>query len=156
MYFPRLYKNRDSYVLYIPKYTPSVRYYLQTLFCYKHTYIYAVRCTVQFFRRELLWWKKYLTGLQMVQFVAVILHAMFPLVLSDCNYPKVKYIYKKLFMNKKDEYIYMIQNGLFRFVKQEREYIYIIQIKIANFKDCSLIKKENIYYIHYTNQNWKG
>ncbi|XP_023340269.1 elongation of very long chain fatty acids protein AAEL008004 isoform X2 [Eurytemora carolleeae] len=39
-------------------------------------------------KRELLWWKKYLTGLQMVQFVAVILHAMFPLVLSDCNYPK--------------------------------------------------------------------
>ena len=39
MYFPRLYKCRDSYVLYNLHYTPSVRYYLRTLFWYKHTYI---------------------------------------------------------------------------------------------------------------------
>ncbi|XP_012154335.1 very long chain fatty acid elongase AAEL008004 isoform X1 [Megachile rotundata] len=34
-----------------------------------------------------LWWKKYLTVLQMVQFVAVMIHA-FQLLFIDCNYPK--------------------------------------------------------------------
>lgn len=34
-----------------------------------------------------LWWKKYLTALQMVQFLAIILHA-FQLVFIDCNYPR--------------------------------------------------------------------
>ncbi|KAK9303420.1 hypothetical protein QLX08_004903 [Tetragonisca angustula] len=35
-----------------------------------------------------LWWKKYLTALQMVQFVLVILHA-FQLLFIECDYPKV-------------------------------------------------------------------
>ena len=35
-----------------------------------------------------LWWKKYLTALQMVQFILVVLHA-FQLLFIDCNYPKV-------------------------------------------------------------------
>lgn len=35
-----------------------------------------------------LWWKKYLTVLQMVQFILVVLHA-FQLLFIDCNYPKV-------------------------------------------------------------------
>ncbi|XP_076642517.1 very long chain fatty acid elongase AAEL008004 [Halictus rubicundus] len=34
-----------------------------------------------------LWWKRYLTGLQMVQFVLVMVHA-FQLLFIDCNYPK--------------------------------------------------------------------
>ncbi|XP_011495475.1 PREDICTED: elongation of very long chain fatty acids protein AAEL008004-like [Ceratosolen solmsi marchali] len=34
-----------------------------------------------------LWWKKYLTSLQMVQFVLVMVHA-FQLLFVDCNYPK--------------------------------------------------------------------
>ncbi|XP_076277733.1 very long chain fatty acid elongase AAEL008004 [Lasioglossum baleicum] len=34
-----------------------------------------------------LWWKRYLTGLQMVQFVLVMIHA-FQLLFIDCNYPK--------------------------------------------------------------------
>ncbi|XP_012288595.1 elongation of very long chain fatty acids protein AAEL008004 [Orussus abietinus] len=34
-----------------------------------------------------LWWKKYLTALQMVQFVLVMVHA-FQLLFVDCNYPK--------------------------------------------------------------------
>lgn len=34
-----------------------------------------------------LWWKRYLTALQMVQFVAVMIHA-FQLLFIDCNYPK--------------------------------------------------------------------
>lgn len=39
-------------------------------------------------RKELLWWKKYLTSLQMVQFLAVILHAAIPIFLPTCKYPK--------------------------------------------------------------------
>ncbi|CRK95430.1 CLUMA_CG008727, isoform B, partial [Clunio marinus] len=37
--------------------------------------------------QKYLWWKKYLTGLQMVQFVLIMLHA-FQLLFIDCNYPK--------------------------------------------------------------------
>ncbi|CAL7952347.1 unnamed protein product [Xylocopa violacea] len=34
-----------------------------------------------------LWWKKYLTALQMAQFIAVMIHA-FQLLFIECNYPK--------------------------------------------------------------------
>jgi len=37
--------------------------------------------------QKFLWWKKYLTTLQMVQFVAIMVHA-FQLLFIDCNYPK--------------------------------------------------------------------
>ncbi|XP_054274430.1 elongation of very long chain fatty acids protein 7-like [Macrosteles quadrilineatus] len=37
--------------------------------------------------QKYLWWKKYLTALQMVQFVLVMVHA-FQLLFIDCNYPK--------------------------------------------------------------------
>ena len=35
-----------------------------------------------------LWWKKYLTGMQMLQFMLVIVHST-QLLFTDCNYPKV-------------------------------------------------------------------
>ncbi|KAH1017899.1 hypothetical protein HUJ05_008490 [Dendroctonus ponderosae] len=38
--------------------------------------------------QKYLWWKKYLTSFQMVQFVAIMLHA-FQLLFIDCNYPRV-------------------------------------------------------------------
>lgn len=34
-----------------------------------------------------LWWKKYLTTMQMIQFLAIMVHA-FQLLVVDCNYPK--------------------------------------------------------------------
>jgi hypothetical protein len=37
--------------------------------------------------QRFLWWKKYLTALQMVQFVAIMVHA-FQLLFIDCNYPR--------------------------------------------------------------------
>lgn len=37
--------------------------------------------------QKFLWWKKYLTAFQMVQFVAIMVHA-FQLLFIDCNYPK--------------------------------------------------------------------
>ena len=36
-----------------------------------------------------LWWKRYITKLQMIQFIVFFLHAMQPLV-RDCDYPKVR------------------------------------------------------------------
>uniref|UniRef100_A0A023F4L2 Elongation of very long chain fatty acids protein n=1 Tax=Triatoma infestans TaxID=30076 RepID=A0A023F4L2_TRIIF len=37
--------------------------------------------------QKYLWWKKYLTSLQMAQFIAIMVHA-FQLLFIDCNYPK--------------------------------------------------------------------
>lgn len=37
--------------------------------------------------QKYLWWKKYLTALQMVQFILIMVHA-FQLLFVDCNYPK--------------------------------------------------------------------
>ncbi|XP_025419985.1 elongation of very long chain fatty acids protein AAEL008004-like isoform X2 [Sipha flava] len=37
--------------------------------------------------QKYLWWKKYLTSLQMIQFLAIMIHA-FQLLFIDCNYPK--------------------------------------------------------------------
>eukprot|EP00088_Acartia_fossae_P040143 TRINITY_DN41784_c0_g1_i1.p1 TRINITY_DN41784_c0_g1~~TRINITY_DN41784_c0_g1_i1.p1 ORF type:complete len:314 (-),score=42.74 TRINITY_DN41784_c0_g1_i1:109-981(-) len=39
-------------------------------------------------RKEYLWWKRYLTRLQLIQFGLVILHSLGPFLLSDCNFPK--------------------------------------------------------------------
>ncbi|CAH8657307.1 unnamed protein product [Dicrocoelium dendriticum] len=39
--------------------------------------------------RRYIWWKKYMTGAQIIQFVVVILHSVYTLVLHDCNYPKL-------------------------------------------------------------------
>ncbi|CAD7003756.1 unnamed protein product [Ceratitis capitata] len=37
-----------------------------------------------------LWWKKYVTSLQLVQFVLILVHQMWPLVIQrDCEYPKL-------------------------------------------------------------------
>lgn len=35
-----------------------------------------------------LWWKKYLTAFQMIQFIAIMIHA-FQLLFIECNYPKL-------------------------------------------------------------------
>lgn len=37
--------------------------------------------------QKYLWWKKYLTALQMIQFILIMVHA-FQLLFIDCNYPK--------------------------------------------------------------------
>jgi len=39
--------------------------------------------------QKYLWWKRYLTTMQLVQFVAFFTHACFPLFLSNCDFPKV-------------------------------------------------------------------
>lgn len=42
-----------------------------------------------------LWWKRYLTKLQMIQFLVFIVHSIQPLFI-ECNYPKVPFIRRKL------------------------------------------------------------
>ena len=44
-----------------------------------------------------LWWKKYLTQLQIIQFVVVFIHAVIPLF-TECDYPWVSnYIFCRLY-----------------------------------------------------------
>jgi len=39
--------------------------------------------------QKYLWWKRYLTTLQLAQFVTFFTHACFPLILPNCDFPKV-------------------------------------------------------------------
>eukprot|EP00088_Acartia_fossae_P005203 TRINITY_DN12281_c2_g1_i2.p1 TRINITY_DN12281_c2_g1~~TRINITY_DN12281_c2_g1_i2.p1 ORF type:complete len:299 (-),score=45.62 TRINITY_DN12281_c2_g1_i2:2113-3009(-) len=39
--------------------------------------------------QKYLWWKRYLTTMQLVQFVTFFIHATLPLFMSDCDFPKV-------------------------------------------------------------------
>lgn len=97
-----------------------------------------------------LWWKKYLTTLQMVQFVLVMIHA-FQLLFIDCNYPKAFvwwigmhafmfyflfrdfYIqtYKKQKSKDLKENKQIIQNGVQNNAINENELIYANQYKMA-------------------------
>lgn len=53
------------------------------IFMYAYYMLAAMGPKVQ----KYLWWKKYLTLLQMVQFVLVMVHAFQLLIRNDCNYP---------------------------------------------------------------------
>jgi len=39
--------------------------------------------------QKYLWWKRYLTTMQLVQFMAFFIHATFPLFIQDCGFPKI-------------------------------------------------------------------
>lgn len=72
------------------KFTPGGH---STFFGLLNTFVHIVMYSYYLFAamgpqyQKYLWWKKYLTGLQMVQFIAIMLHA-FQLLFVDCNYPK--------------------------------------------------------------------
>ncbi|XP_050085363.1 elongation of very long chain fatty acids protein AAEL008004 isoform X2 [Anopheles aquasalis] len=72
------------------KFTPGGH---STFFGLLNTFVHIVMYTYYLFTalgpqfQKYLWWKKYLTALQMVQFVAIMVHA-FQLLFIDCNYPK--------------------------------------------------------------------
>ncbi|XP_033211286.1 elongation of very long chain fatty acids protein AAEL008004-like [Belonocnema kinseyi] len=95
-----------------------------------------------------LWWKKYLTVLQMVQFVLVIVHA-FQLLFIECNYPKAfvwwigmhavmfYFLFRKFYQEtyekkakiaakRKEDYIRAISNG-----EDKKNGIYKNDYKIA-------------------------
>lgn len=72
------------------KFTPGGH---STFFGLLNTFVHIVMYTYYLFSalgpqfQKYLWWKRYLTSLQMVQFVAIMVHA-FQLLFIDCNYPK--------------------------------------------------------------------
>uniref|UniRef100_A0A182M2S0 Elongation of very long chain fatty acids protein n=1 Tax=Anopheles culicifacies TaxID=139723 RepID=A0A182M2S0_9DIPT len=72
------------------KFTPGGH---STFFGLLNTFVHIVMYTYYLFTalgpqfQRYLWWKKYLTALQMVQFVLIMVHA-FQLLFIDCNYPK--------------------------------------------------------------------
>ncbi|KAK9500528.1 hypothetical protein O3M35_001776 [Rhynocoris fuscipes] len=65
-----------------------------TLFGVLNTFVHVVMYTYYMLAafgpqmQKYLWWKKYLTVMQMVQFIIVTVHA-FQLLFIDCNYPKI-------------------------------------------------------------------
>lgn len=72
------------------KFTPGGH---STFFGLLNTFVHIVMYTYYLFTalgpqfQKYLWWKKYLTSLQMIQFVAIMVHA-FQLLFIDCNYPR--------------------------------------------------------------------
>merc|ERR1712236_105085 len=51
-------------------------------------YFYYLLAAFRHAVQKHLWWKKYLTSMQLVQFVLVFIHAMVP-IFYDCNFPKI-------------------------------------------------------------------
>lgn len=72
------------------KFTPGGH---STFFGLLNTFVHIVMYSYYLFAamgpqfQRFLWWKKYLTTLQMLQFVAIMVHA-FQLLFIDCNYPR--------------------------------------------------------------------
>ncbi|XP_063706625.1 very long chain fatty acid elongase AAEL008004-like isoform X2 [Culicoides brevitarsis] len=72
------------------KFTPGGH---STFFGLLNTFVHIVMYSYYLFAamgpqfQKYLWWKKYLTSLQMVQFILIMLHA-FQLLFIDCNYPR--------------------------------------------------------------------
>uniref|UniRef100_A0A8D9BTW9 Elongation of very long chain fatty acids protein n=1 Tax=Cacopsylla melanoneura TaxID=428564 RepID=A0A8D9BTW9_9HEMI len=72
------------------KFTPgghSTFFGLLNTFVHIIMYSYYMMAAFGPHMQKYLWWKRYLTSLQMVQFVLVMIHA-FQLFFIDCNYPK--------------------------------------------------------------------
>ncbi|KAF6198164.1 hypothetical protein GE061_007911 [Apolygus lucorum] len=72
------------------KFTPgghSTFFGLLNTFVHIVMYSYYLLSALGPHMQRFLWWKKYLTSLQMAQFVAIMVHA-FQLLFIDCNYPK--------------------------------------------------------------------
>ncbi|XP_063621360.1 very long chain fatty acid elongase AAEL008004 isoform X2 [Cydia splendana] len=72
------------------KFTPGGH---STFFGLLNTFVHIVMYTYYMLSamgpsvRKYLWWKKYLTGLQMLQFIGIMVHA-FQLLFIDCDYPR--------------------------------------------------------------------
>lgn len=76
--------------------------------CFVHTIMYSYYCLAALGpgMRKYLWWKKYLTIIQMIQFVVAFLHAMVPFF-YDCGYQKFfsyavmfhAFLFMAMFMN---------------------------------------------------------
>lgn len=72
------------------KFTPGGH---SSFFGFLNTFVHIIMYAYYFLAalgpqyQKYLWWKKYLTAIQMIQFVLVMLHA-FQLLFTDCDYPR--------------------------------------------------------------------
>lgn len=58
-----------------------------------HMIMYSYYCLSTFeSMRKYLWWKKYITTVQIGQFVIDIIHSLHPVYLPQCNYPTMTYV----------------------------------------------------------------
>ncbi|XP_076251609.1 very long chain fatty acid elongase AAEL008004-like [Rhynchophorus ferrugineus] len=111
------------------KFTPGGH---STFFGFLNTFVHIIMYTYYFIAalgpqyQKYLWWKKYLTAIQMVQFVLVMLHA-FQLLFINCDYPKAfvwwigmhavmfyflfSNFYKENYMKSKDKKVKVESNG---------------------------------------------
>jgi len=62
-----------------------------------HTIMYAYYAMSTFNSlKPYLWWKKYITQMQMVQFVLVIIHSIYSMLIPSCEWPKI-FMYLSIF-----------------------------------------------------------
>ncbi|PSN34259.1 Elongation of very long chain fatty acids protein [Blattella germanica] len=80
---PRALMARGCWWYYFSKFTE----FMDTVSSSSKMYSYYLLAALGPRFQKFLWWKKYLTVLQMIQFVLVMIHA-FQLLFIDCNYPK--------------------------------------------------------------------
>ena len=57
--------------------------------CFVHVVMYSYYFLAAPWIQPYLWWKRYITKLQMMQFIIFIVHALQPLFI-ECSYPKVR------------------------------------------------------------------
>ncbi|XP_021941165.1 elongation of very long chain fatty acids protein AAEL008004-like isoform X2 [Zootermopsis nevadensis] len=54
-----------------------------------HMFMYSYYLYSNTWRQHNIWWKKYITQLQMAQFVVISLHTLSALLVTDCQYPAI-------------------------------------------------------------------
>jgi phosphatidylglycerophosphate synthase len=60
-------------------------------------YAYYMMAAIGPEMQKYLWWKKYLTTFQMIQFITVFFHAIQLVIFNPCNYPLI-FVYVVMFM----------------------------------------------------------
>lgn len=78
--------------------------------------------------QKYLWWKKYLTVLQMVQFVLVMVHAFQLLFRNDCNYP----IYFAYFIGAHAVLFYFLFSNFYKQAYKEKVNVNVVIVTAKN------------------------
>ncbi|XP_061399788.1 elongation of very long chain fatty acids protein AAEL008004 isoform X2 [Musca vetustissima] len=141
------------------KFTPGGH---STFFGLLNTFVHIIMYTYYMFSamgpkfQKYLWWKKYLTTLQMVQFILIMVHA-FQLLFIECNYPKAfvwwigmhavmffflfNEFYKQAYKGRKSQYKNLLMFCLQRPEKFQKEDAPLLANGHAN-GDCQTTEKK--------------
>ncbi|XP_075150573.1 very long chain fatty acid elongase AAEL008004 isoform X2 [Haematobia irritans] len=147
------------------KFTPGGH---STFFGLLNTFVHIIMYTYYMFSamgpqyQKYLWWKKYLTTLQMVQFILIMVHA-FQLLFIDCNYPKAfvwwigmhavmffflfNEFYKQAYKGRKSQYKNLLMFILQRAEKKGKEEAALLANGHAN-GDCHQETSKNLLNGH--------